>query len=259
MTSGGRGAVDAFRALHHRGAPLVLPNVWDAVSARAFAGAGFPALATSSSAVAATLGYADGENTPPGEMFAAVARIVRAVDVPVTADIERGYGLAPREIAERLLEAGAVGCNLEDSEPAARGSADQGPADQGLADPGRQAERLAAVCAAADGRLLVNARIDTYLRGTGDPLAAAVERGRLYAAAGAECVYPIAAPPDHLPVLVAEIGAPVNALCRPGTPSPAELGALGASRVTFGGSLHARASAAVAELAAGLYGGQGRL
>ncbi|MCG3043859.1 isocitrate lyase/phosphoenolpyruvate mutase family protein [Streptomyces fenghuangensis] len=247
MTGGGRGAVDAFRALHHRDAPLVLPNVWDAVSARAFAGAGFPALATSSSAVAATLGYADGEDTPPGEMFAAVARIVRAVDVPVTADIERGYGLAPREVAERLLEAGAVGCNLEDSGPAARGLA-----DPGLADPGRQAERLAAVCAAADGRLLVNARIDTYLRGTGDPLAAAVERGRLYAAAGAECVYPIAAPPDHLPVLAAEIGVPVNALCRPGAPSPAELGALGASRVTFGGSLHARASAAVAELAAGL-------
>ncbi|WP_101255129.1 isocitrate lyase/PEP mutase family protein [Streptomyces barkulensis] len=251
MTDGSRGAVDAFRALHlhHGDAPLVLPNVWDAVSARAFAGAGFPALATSSSAVAATLGYADGEGTPPGEMFAAVARIVRAVDVPVTADIERGYGLAPREIAERLLEAGAVGCNLEDSGPAARG----------LADPGRQAERLAAVCAASGGRLLVNARIDTYLRGADDPLTAAVERGRLYAAAGAECVFPIAAPPDHLPVLAARIGAPVNALCRPGSPSPAELGALGASRVTFGGSLHARASAAVAELAAGLHGGRGRL
>ncbi|MBN3931105.1 isocitrate lyase/phosphoenolpyruvate mutase family protein [Streptomyces verrucosisporus] len=245
MTDGGRGAVDAFRALQHRDAPLVLPNVWDAVSARAFAGAGFPALATSSSAVAATLGYADGEDTPPGEMFAAVARIVRAVDVPVTADIERGYGLAPEEIAERLLEAGAVGCNLEDS----------GPADPELADPGRQAERLAAVCAAADGRLLVNARIDTYLRGADDPLAAAVERGRLYAAAGAECVYPITAPPDHLPVLAAEIGVPVNALCHPGAPSPAELGALGAARVTFGGSLHARASAAVADLAAGLRAG----
>jgi 2-methylisocitrate lyase-like PEP mutase family enzyme len=154
------------------------------VSARAFAGAGFPALATSSSAVAATLGYADGGGAPPDEMFAAVARTVRAVGVPVTADVERGYGLAPREIAERLPEAGAVGCNPEDSGPAARN----------LSDPVLRAERPAALRAAA------------------------------------------------------ETGAPVSALCRPGTPSPA---GPGASRVTFGGSLHPRA-AAVAEPAAGL-------
>lgn len=250
MSARDPGAVDAFRALHHGGGPLVLPTVWDAVSARAFAGAGFPALATSSSAVAATLGYADGEGAPPDEVFAAVARIVRAVEVPVTADVERGYGLAPREIAERLLEAGAVGCNLEDSDPATRK----------LLDPGRQAEWLAEVCAAADGGLLVNARVDAYVRGADDPLAAAVERGRLYAAAGAGCVYPILAPPDHLPVLAAETGAPVNALCVLGqSPPPAELGALGAARVTFGGSLHDRAAAAVARTAAELYGGRGRL
>ncbi|GAA2452287.1 isocitrate lyase/phosphoenolpyruvate mutase family protein [Streptomyces macrosporus] len=236
-------AAEGFRALHHGPEPLVLPNVWDAASARAFAGAGFPALATSSSAVAAVLGYADGEATPADEMFAAVARIARSVDVPVTADVERGYGLAPKEIVRRLLDAGAVGCNLEDSDPAARETV----------DPRRQAEWLAEVCAEADGRLLVNARVDTYLRGAPDPLAAAVERGRLYAAAGAGCLYPIFAPPEHLAVLAAETGLPVNALCVPGTsPTPAELGALGASRVTFGGSLHARASAGLTALAAEL-------
>lgn len=242
MTDGTAARAAAFRALHHGGGPLVLPNAWDAVSARAFAGAGFPALATSSSAVAAVLGYADGEDAPADEVFAAVARIVRSVDVPVTADVERGYGLAPKELVGRLLEAGAAGCNLEDSVPATRE----------LVDPDRQAEWLAEVCSEAGGSLLVNARIDAYVRGAGDPLAEAVERGRRYAAAGAGCLYPIFAPPEHLAVVAAETGLPVNALCVPDGPSPAALGALGAARVTFGGTLQARVAAGIAELAAGL-------
>ncbi len=102
----------------HRGPqPLILPNVWDPASARAFAAAGFGALATSSGAVAATLGYRDGQ-TPGEEMLAAVARIARSVSVPVTADIENGYGLTPAELVARLAEAGVAGCNLEDSDPA---------------------------------------------------------------------------------------------------------------------------------------------
>lgn len=136
----------AFRRMHHErgdGGPLVLPNVWDAVSAAVFAEAGHTALATSSSAVAATLGYADGGHIPPDEMFAAVARIARAVPVPVTADIEDGYGLEPEELVDRLLEAGAVGCNLEDT--------DQRSGQ--LRDPQEQASRLTRFCKAADGRL----------------------------------------------------------------------------------------------------------
>ncbi|GAB1337381.1 hypothetical protein ACE1SV_39710 [Streptomyces sp. E-15] len=133
--------VDEFRALHRgrvHGEPLVLPGPWDAASARVLEAAGFPALATPSAGIAASLGYADGE-TPADEMFAAIARIARAVKVPVSADVEGGYGLAPEELVERLLEAGAVGCNLEDS------------AGGVLRDPREQAEFLAGVRAAAAG------------------------------------------------------------------------------------------------------------
>jgi 2-methylisocitrate lyase-like PEP mutase family enzyme len=229
-------AARRFRAAHHGPRPLVLPNVWDCASARVFADAGFGALATSSGAVAATLGYADGQRTPAAEMFAAIARIARCVDVPVTADIEAGYGLAPAELAGRLAEAGAVGCNLEDSDPVSRD----------LADPARQAGFLAAVREAAGEALVLNARVDVFVRprppGAGDAAAEAAERGRRYLAAGADCCYPILAPASVLPGLVAGVGGPVNAMCHPGSPSLAELAAAGVARITFGSSLHQRAT-----------------
>jgi 2-methylisocitrate lyase-like PEP mutase family enzyme len=239
-------AARRFRAAHHGQRPLVLPNVWDCASARVFAGAGFAALATSSSAVAATLGYADGQQTPVAEMFAAIARITRCVDVPVTADIEAGYGLAPGELAGRLAEAGAVGCNLEDSDPASGE----------LADPDRQAGLLAALRESAGDALVINARVDVFLPrrsgGGGDPAGDAVERGRRYLAAGADCCYPILAPLAVLPGLVADMGGPVNAMSRPGGPSLAELAATGVARITFGGSLHQRATDELAAAARAL-------
>lgn len=233
-----------LRALHHApaagGGPLVLPGPWDATSARAFADAGFPALATPSAGVSAALGYADGA-APAAEMFAAVARIARAVDVPVSADVEDGYGLAPGELVGRLLEAGAAGCNLEDTDRRTGL----------LKEPAEQADFLAAVRAEAGDALVVNARVDTFLKGDADP-APAIERGRLYAAAGADCLFPILAPPALLAALGEAVGLPVNALARPGGPGPRELGRLGAARVTFGGGLHGKAAAFVAEMAAGL-------
>ncbi|WP_031187530.1 MULTISPECIES: isocitrate lyase/PEP mutase family protein [Streptomyces] len=239
----------ALRALHHGRAaddPLVLPGPWDAESARIFAAAGFPALATPSAGVSAALGYADG-STPPDEMFAAVARIVRAVEVPVTADLEAGYGLPAKELVERIAAAGAVGCNIEDSDHHSGA----------LTDAGRQADRLAEIRAAAGDALVINARIDVFLPGrcgSGDTDLAvqveeAVRRGLRYAAAGADCVYPILAPPHVLRELADRIGLPVNALAVPGGPPPRELGAAGASRVTFGGGLHGRAMGAVRALA----------
>ncbi|GAA3158858.1 isocitrate lyase/phosphoenolpyruvate mutase family protein [Streptomyces virens] len=233
---------DVFGALHRNrlpGDPLVLPGPWDAASARVFAEAGFPALATPSAGVAAALGHEDG-HTPADEMFAAVARIVRAVDVPVSADVEGGYGLAPKELVERLLEAGAVGCNLEDS------------ADGVLKDPHQHAEWLAEVRAAAGDRLFLNARVDTFVRGVTDP-ERAIERAALYVAAGADCVYPIGAPAGVLPLLRSGIEGPLNVHALPGEgPSPAELGELGATRITFGPGLQQRATAALREIAAGL-------
>jgi 2-methylisocitrate lyase-like PEP mutase family enzyme len=237
--------VDVFRTLHLRraqGDPLVLPGPWDAASARVFAQAGFPALATPSAGVAASLGYTDG-GTPADEMFAAVARIARSVDVPVSADIEDGYGLAPKEIVERLLEAGAVGCNLEDS----RGGV--------LKDPHEHAEFLAEVRSAAADRLFVNARVDTFVHGDKDP-ERAIERAALYVAAGADCIYPILAPAAALPLLRAGIQGPLNALARLDGegPSAAALGELGATRITFGPGLQRLATAAVRDIAVTLKG-----
>ncbi|MEU6681735.1 isocitrate lyase/phosphoenolpyruvate mutase family protein [Streptomyces sp. NPDC046832] len=230
---------EVFRALHHHrlpGDPLVLPGPWDAASARVFADAGFPALATPSAGVAASLGYEDGQ-VPADEMFAAVARIVRAVDLPVSADVEGGYGLAPKDLVERLLEVGAVGCNLEDSEGGV------------LKDPRAHADWLAEVREAAGDRLFVNARIDTFARGVDDP-GAAIERAALYVAAGADCVYPIGAPPEVLPLLRAGIRGPINVGApADGGPSPAELGARGATRITFGPGLQRRAARALREIA----------
>src|SRR5207244_12294120 len=133
-------------------------------------------------------GWADGEATPADEMFAAIARIARVVDVPITADIESGYGLSPEEIVQRLLAAGAVGCNLEDTDHAA---------GKTLRDATAQAHRLAAfkrAARAAGVDIVLNARTDVFLRlqpNEPQPIEEAIRRGRLYLEAGADCIYPI--------------------------------------------------------------------
>lgn len=223
MATDGKTA-ETFRAMHHGLTPLVLPNAWDPVSARVIAEAGYPAIATSSGAVARVLGYDDGQLTPPAEMFEAVARIARAVDVPVTADMEAGYGLDPKEFAERLLETGAVGCNLEDS-----------ILDE-LVDVQQQADYLCAVRAAAGADLVLNARIDDFI--AGGTVEDAIARGRAYRRAGADCVYPIMAPLDVLKRLADDIGGPINAHAKPDGPTPSDLIAQGATRISYGTSLH---------------------
>ncbi|QUQ64404.1 isocitrate lyase/PEP mutase family protein [Kutzneria sp. CA-103260] len=230
-----------FRELHHAEEMLVLPNVWDAASAKIMAEAGFPAVATSSAAIAAMLGYPDGEGAPWPEMFAAAGRIARVVAVPVTVDAEAGYGLPPRELVDRLLEIGVVGCNLEDTDHRAGG----------LVDAGAQAERLAAVRAAADDAgvpIVVNARVDTFLPGAGvakeERVAEAVRRGRRYLAAGADCVYPIGVGDERdIAAMVAEVPGPINANTTPDVLDLAKLRALGVARVSYGPRFHRQALA----------------
>ena len=156
-TSPARPQAATLRALHVPGHPLVLPNAWDAASATMVVDAGFPVIATSSAATAAVLGYPDGEATPVEEVLAAVARIVRAVSVPVTVDFERGYRLPAAELVERLAGTGAVGLNLEDSDPVTGE----------MIDPAQQADFLASVRQAATSAgldLVINARTDSFLR-----------------------------------------------------------------------------------------------
>lgn len=222
----------ALRALHVPGDPLVLPNAWDAATAKVVEAAGLPAVATTSSGVAESLGYEDGEETPVEEMLAAVARVVRAVGVPVTADMEAGYGLPGGELAQRVAATGAVGLNLEDSDHA------HAPA---LVPAAAHAERIAAVKAGAD--LVLNARIDVHLHGGGT--AEALERARAYAAAGADCVYPIGVADEPTIEAFVATGIPVNILLAPGAPDLARLAGLGVARVSLGHFLHAEMLAAL--------------
>jgi len=234
MTSG----ADTLRAQHEQ-RPLVLPNVWDAASARTFASAGFPALATSSGAVVNALGYEDHEQAPVDEVLAAIARITRSVDVPVTADFEAGYGLSPTEIVERLVEVGAAGCNLEDTDHAAGA----------LRPAADHAEWLGTVVDRAAGRLVVNARVDTYLGGSRED-DDAIARATAYLDAGVDCTYPIGFLDEATTArLVDAIPGPVNVLSYPNGPTLARLGEVGVARITFGSSLFKAVMADLADRA----------
>ncbi|RKS68323.1 2-methylisocitrate lyase-like PEP mutase family enzyme [Actinomadura pelletieri DSM 43383] len=232
-----------LRDLHRPGDPLLLPNVWDAGSAKVVQEAGFPALATASAAVSAMLGYPDHEGAPAEEMFAAAGRVIGAATVPVTVDAEAGYGLQPAELVERLLAIGAAGCNLEDTYAGE------------LAEPETQAEYLAAVRDATGDRLVINARVDTFVAKVPDPVDAAIARGRLYFEAGADCVYPITAPLDAVPTLVKGLPGPINANNMPGS-SLADLASAGVARVSYGPMPYLRALDALKEFATRVKSGE---
>jgi 2-methylisocitrate lyase-like PEP mutase family enzyme len=236
-----RERAEALRALHGGPEPLVLANVWDVASAVVVAALpGCRAVATTSAGVANALGYPDGERVPAGEMFEVVARIARAVDVPVTADLEAGYGDAAAT-AEAAVEAGAAGLNLEDG---------NGPVAEHV-------ERIRDVRAAGDRLgvpLVVNARVDAFLPGGSGDVGEAVERANAYLAAGADCAYPIAvADPDIVTRLVAGIRGPVNVHAAPGGPTVAELAGLGVRRISVGALLHRTSLAAARAAAAETY------
>jgi 2-methylisocitrate lyase-like PEP mutase family enzyme len=224
-----------LRRLHAGPEILVLANCWDVGSAQLTEELGFPAVATSSGAIARALGERDNDSMAPDLAFDAIARISAGVSVPVTADIEAGYQLTPGELVGRLLDAGAVGCNLEDSDH---------HGDHELVDAELQAERIRAVKEAAHragADIVLNARIDVHLRQLGtleEQVAEAIRRGCLYLEGGADCVYPIGLGDAAMVRRVVDaVPGPVNILLRAGAPPLPELGRLGVARVSVGSGL----------------------
>ncbi|MGH8397763.1 MAG: isocitrate lyase/PEP mutase family protein [Gammaproteobacteria bacterium] len=243
---------ESLRRLHQAPPILVLPNAWDVSSAVLFERAGARAIATTSAGVANSLGYADGQCAPLDAVLKVTARMAAAVQVPLSADMEAGYGNTPDALAgviRRLIEAGAVGVNLEDSLPAG--------SQQALRDVAEQQERLRAARRAADTLgipLVINARTDVFLHQVGEPatrLRETVRRLEAYHQAGADCLFaPGVSEAATITGLVQELKAPLNILAGPATPPVSELGKLGVARVSVGSGLH-RASLAFAERLAG--------
>ena len=230
-----RAKAEAFRAMHDRSKILVLPNAWDPMSARVIEEAGARAIATTSAGVAFSVGYPDGEAMPRDEMVAAIARIARVVTVPVSADIESGFAHDAREVAEtvrRVIEAGAVGINLED---AIHG----GP--PALYDLETAVDRVRAAREAANSAgvpIVINARTDVYLLSIGEPDARfdhAVRRANAYRKAGADCLFvPRIGRPADIERIVGALEGPLNLLAFPGIPTVTELERLGVARLSVG-------------------------
>ena len=229
-----RAKADHLRDLHVPGDPLLLLNAWDAASAVVIARTGARAIATSSAAAANALGYADGQHLTREQMLGAVAAIAGAVDLPVTADMEAGYGDDPEAAAATargVVAAGAVGLNMEDLRD---GGDELLPIESFTA-------KIAAVRAVSEETgipLVLNARTDVFLGQIGDPatrIERAAERGRAYLEAGADCIFvPGVVDLDVITALVQGIDGPVSVLAVPGSPALSDLKALGVARISTG-------------------------
>ncbi|BBZ46255.1 isocitrate lyase/PEP mutase family protein [Mycobacterium parmense] len=238
----------ALLALHRPGDPVVLPTVWDAWSARLAVDAGFAALTVGSHPLADSIGKPDGEGMSFDDVLARVGQITAAVNVPVSVDIESGYGLPAARLIDGLLSAGAVGLNIEDTVHSE---------GKRLRTSGEHAELVGALRSAADAagvHMVVNARTDVFLRRDGDDsdrVDRAVARLREAAAAGADVLYPVGRhDPDTLRRLTAELPLPVNAIAAPDHDDPASFGPLGVGRISFGPFLQAALAGRVREVLA---------
>ena len=223
---------ETFHRLHAGPAPLVLVNAWDAVSARIVERAGAKAIATTSAGIAWALGYSDGERVPVSELLAATARICRVADVPVTVDIERGFGDSTQavcEVVRALIDMGAAGVNIEDGTL---------PGTRELAPPEILCERIEAL-RRLDARFFINARTDTYFVANDDPAARyedTLRRARLYASAGADGIFvPGMSKLEEIAGLAAAVPLPVNVYAgHTKAPSVAVLAGAGARRISLG-------------------------
>ena len=246
-----------FQGLHVKGDPLVLFNIWDAGSARAVAAAGAKAIATGSWSVAAAQGYRDGQALPLAVALDNLARITASVALPVTIDLEAGYGDAPAAVADsfgRAIAAGAIGCNLED----------QIIGGDGLYSIEQQAQRIQAARAAADHAhvpAFVNARTDLFLKAPpaqhdAAMVGAALERARAYAAAGASGFFaPGLADEKLMAHLCAECPLPVNIMAMATTPPAKRMAELGVARISHGPGPYRQMMRALEDAARTVYGG----
>jgi 2-methylisocitrate lyase-like PEP mutase family enzyme len=226
---------EVFRAMHVGEAPVLLANVWDVASARIVEDTGLAAIATTSAGIAFALGYPDGQKISAEEMFAAIRRIVGSVNVPVTADVEAGYGQRPEDVgqtAANVIAAGAIGMNFEDA---------TGDPSHPLTDLPLQLERIHTIREAAAKLavpLVLNARTDVYLLQVGQPgkrYDEVVRRLAAYRDSGADCVFaPGVRDAETIMRLVADMKCPVNILAVPGSPSVSELTQLGVKRISLG-------------------------
>ena len=220
----------SFASLHQPGNPLILFNIWDAGSARAVAEAGGAALATGSASVAGALGYADGQALPFDLLLTVVGRIRAVSQLPLSVDFEAGYADTPQGVAEnavRLAALGVVGINLEDGIPP----------EGGIRAANAQAELIAAI--RANSPLFINARTDLFLQNPvemhGSLVAEALERGRIYAEAGANGFFvPGLSDPDLIATICRESSLPINVMKSPSAPDIDQLAAAGVARVSFG-------------------------
>jgi 2-methylisocitrate lyase-like PEP mutase family enzyme len=230
-----RQKAEEFRKLHTEGDVLLLPNVWDVASARVVEDAGFPAIATSSAGIAFAQGFPDGQKIPPERMLAVIADIAKAVNVPVTADVEAGYGNRPEDAAltaRRVIDAGAVGMNFEDA---------TGDAAHPLFDLPVQVQRIRAIRETGERLgvpLVINARTDVYLLQLGDPAGRydeALRRMSSFRDAGADCVFvPGVVDVATISRFVGDLRCPMNILAGLGSPSVAELKGAGVRRISLG-------------------------
>ena len=244
---------ERFLQLHQGSELLVLPNAWDVASARIFEQASFKATGTTSSAIAASLGYLDGERVPVGEMMAVIERIVKSTVLPVNADIEAGYGkdsFGAAETVRRVMQLGVAGINLEDG---------SGDPQQPLFDIALQVKKLEAARKAADSagiHLVINARTDTYMVPFPDAetqFVETVKRSKAYREASADCIFiPGRLDGAMIARLVAAIEAPINIFATPSTPSVSELKALGVARLSIGAGAFRAALACIRKIAAEL-------
>jgi 2-methylisocitrate lyase-like PEP mutase family enzyme len=227
---------EQFRALHHTGKLLVLPNIWDPLGALLMENLGYPAIATASASIAYTNGYNDGENIPFNDLLALLKKITKSVDLPVTADIESGYGENDSQLRENiklLLNTGIVGINIEDADHKTNG----------LHSVETQSNKIRLIRKVSDEMgipLFINARSDVYVRGKNFATAESkfdeiMKRGKAYKEAGADSFFPITlTQEEYIKELIAQLELPLNILAIPGIPGLKALNKLGVARVSLG-------------------------